>query len=130
MNSIPKVIHQIHLGGKEFSDKQLKWQKSWKDYNPDWEYILWDYQKILKNLDINHLNILNQCKNFSEKSDILRFEILYNYGGLYIDTDFECLKNIDPLFENDKDLLVYEQSSGIICGAFLLPLKKIILLKN
>ena len=32
-------------------------------------------------------------------SDILRYEILYQYGGLYVDIDFECLKNFDPLLK-------------------------------
>ena len=48
---IPKVIHQIHLGDKPLSDQELKWQKTWKKYNPDWEFIFWDDER-LETIDI------------------------------------------------------------------------------
>ena len=92
---IPKVIHQIHLGDKPLSDQELKWQKTWKDYNPDWEFIFWDDER-LRDVDIINQEYLDDCDNYSMKSDILRFDILYQFGGLYIDTDFECLKSLDP----------------------------------
>ena len=92
---IPKVIHQIHLGEKPLSDQELKWQKTWKDYNPDWKFILWDDER-LKGIGIINQEYLDDCDNYSMKSDILRFDILYQFGGLYIDTDFECLKPLDP----------------------------------
>lgn len=115
---IPKVIHQIHLGNKPLSNQELKWQKTWKTYNPDWEFILWDDER-LKSIDIINQDYLDDCDNYSMKSDILRFDILYQFGGLYIDTDFECLKPIDPLF-NDKDFIVCRQNPNgpSVCGAF------------
>lgn len=115
---IPKVIHQIHLGNKPLSNQELKWQKTWKAYNPDWEFILWDDER-LKSIDIINQDYLDDCDNYSMKSDILRFDILYQFGGLYIDTDFECLKPIDPLF-NDKDFIVCRQNPNgpSVCGAF------------
>ena len=121
---IPKKIHQVHLGGKPLSDKEKKWRDSWVKHNPEWEYILWDDELVSSQLSITHEDIYNKCKSYSEKSDVLRFEILYQFGGLYIDTDFECLKPIDPLFKN-KELVIFTQindpkdTQTPLCGAFL-----------
>ena len=86
--NIPKIIHQIHLGSSPLSDLEKKWQLSWKKNNPEYIYILWDEQKIAQHIEITHAQAFYDCKNFSEKSDILRFEILYQFGGVYVDTDF------------------------------------------
>lgn len=114
---IPKIIHQIHLGKKPLSEKEIEWQNTWRQYNPDWEMIMWDDERVSQSLDITHPEILESCLTFSEKSDILRFEILYQHGGLYIDTDFECLKPIDPII-NEKELVVYKEDDKMTCGAF------------
>jgi mannosyltransferase OCH1-like enzyme len=127
---IPKVIHQIHLGNKPLSDQELKWQKTWKDYNPDWEFIFWDDER-LKGIDIINQEYLDDCDNYSMKSDILRFDILYQFGGLYIDTDFECLKPLDPFF-NNRDFIACRQNPNgpSICGAFLAATKHHALVKK
>ena len=107
----------MHLGDKNLSKQELEWQEGWRRLNPSWQYIMWDDKKIKNELRITHPKIFKSCKSFSEKSDILRFEILYQFGGLYIDTDFECLKNIDPLFKDRKIVLFWQQPKKI-CGAF------------
>ena len=44
-------------------------------------------------------------KNYGQKSDILRYEILYRFGGLYVDTDFECFRSFD-IFLHGLDFFV------------------------
>lgn len=90
---IPKIIHQIWLGSP-FPEKYKAFQESWKKYNPDWEYILWT-EETLKNIPMHNRDMYETARNYGEKSDIARYEILYLYGGLYVDTDFECLKPFD-----------------------------------
>jgi inositol phosphorylceramide mannosyltransferase catalytic subunit len=92
---IPKIIHQIWLGCP-FPEKYRAFQASWTAMHPDWKYCLWTEKEI------DELNLINkkqydQTRNFGCKSDIARYEILYRFGGLYIDTDFECLKSFDIL---------------------------------
>jgi mannosyltransferase OCH1-like enzyme len=94
-SSIPKKIHQIWLGSP-FPDKYKKWANTWRDMNPDWEYRLWTEG------DLDELNIINRSlyasmSNYGPKSDFLRYHILNQFGGLYVDTDFECLKPFDEL---------------------------------
>ena len=49
---IPKLIHQIWLGDKKLPKNCIPWMKSWKNFNPDWEYKLWNEENI-KELKIN-----------------------------------------------------------------------------
>lgn len=119
---IPKTIHQIHLGGQPLSDQEFKWQQTWKKYNPDWELILWDEDR-LKTINIINEKHLDNCDNYAMKSDVLRLDILYQFGGLYIDTDFECLKKIDDFIKN-KDFIICKQTpnhkhGAKVCNAFL-----------
>jgi len=94
-NKIPKIIHQIWLGS-EFPQAYKEWQSSWLKYNPGWEYLLWT-EKEANEFEFDNKEIYNQTTNFGAKSDILRYAILKKYGGMYIDTDFECLHNFDSL---------------------------------
>jgi mannosyltransferase OCH1-like enzyme len=93
---IPRTIHQIWLGSN-VPKKYDQWRKSWKLLNPGFEYILWDENKILKTGLINEKQFI-KSKSFGVKSDIARYEILYKFGGIYVDTDFEALKPIDRKF--------------------------------
>ena len=105
---IPKVIHQIYIGEKRIPDQQLIWQRTWKDYNPGWQFIFWDDAK-LKNIGFINKDAFKYCKSIASKVDLIRYEIIYKFGGLYIDTDFECLKSIDSFF-HDKDFIACRQN--------------------
>lgn len=97
---IPKVIHQIWLGSP-VPDIYSDFIKSWKYYNPDWEYILWDDNKI-KKFGLKNKVAYNLSPSYGIKSDIARYEILYRFGGIYVDTDFECLKNFEPIIKGSN----------------------------
>jgi len=92
---IPKKIHQIWLGS-EFPDKYKGFRDSWIEMHPDWEYRLWT-DKDVDELDMIKADLYHESKNYGLKSDIMSYEILYKHGGLYVDTDFECLKPFDDL---------------------------------
>ncbi len=93
---IPKIFHQIWLGPLKPPAIFKKSQESIKKYHPEWKYKLWTDK------DIPQLKLFNQkyydlSKNYGERADIVRYEILYKYGGVYIDVDFVCLKPFDIL---------------------------------
>ena len=92
---IPKVIHQIWIGGK-LPEKYLPLQKSWKEHHPDWEYRLWT-DDDLASFPFSNRERFEKAVNIGERADILRYEILNLYGGVYVDTDFECVRPLDPL---------------------------------
>lgn len=94
LSLIPKKIHHVWIGGGLPKIYQ-RFIDSWKHYHPDWEFRLWgdkDANVLLKGNRAYETSINNGMK-----SDLLRYQVLYNEGGVYIDTDFECLKPIDDL---------------------------------
>ncbi len=87
---IPHTIHQIWLGTKPFPEKYRQWQKSWQSI-PGWTYKLWT-DKDVEKLNLANKAIYDKENNYGARSDIARIEILYRFGGLYVDTDFELLQ--------------------------------------
>jgi len=96
-SGIPRIIHQIWLGSS-FPERYKKFQASWKKFHPDWEYKLWTDADV-KDFKLINQKAYDQGKNYAEKSNIFRYEILDRFGGLYIDTDFECFKSFDMLHQ-------------------------------
>lgn len=92
---IPHRIHQIWLGS-ELPKRYYEWQKTWIDRNPGWEYKLW-MDADVDSLKLKNSHLFYSLKNQGARSDILRYEILYNYGGVYADTDFECFRSFDDI---------------------------------
>jgi mannosyltransferase OCH1-like enzyme len=92
---IPKIIHQVWLGG-ELPEEYKKYTDSWKKYHPDWTYILWG-DKEAKDFPMQNREFFEASNSLGQKSDIFRAEILNQYGGIYVDVDFECLKPFDDL---------------------------------
>ena len=95
---IPKNIHFIWLGSP-LPKKCAELIETWKLFHPDWNIRVWTDN------DVDAFNLLNKtafkkASNYGQKSDIWRYEILYRYGGLYLDTDFECLTSFDELHKN------------------------------
>ncbi len=93
-----KIIHSIWIGNKP---KPTKWMNSWKKKNPEWEYILWDNKKIydynIKNK--KQFDYYYNKKKFDGATDILRNQILYEFGGFTAPADMECLRPIGDIFK-------------------------------
>lgn len=92
---IPKIIHQIWIG-KEVPREFWAFQQSIIMLNPDWEYKLWTQYDIAQ-LNLYNENLILQSRNPGEISDMMRYEILYRYGGVYLDFDTECLQSLEVL---------------------------------
>ena len=91
---IPKLFHWIWFGPKPIPELHQRWIDGWLQLHPGWKHILWT--------DANRPALVNEAQfraadNFAEMSDIARYEILCRYGGVYVDTDTECLRSIEPL---------------------------------
>lgn len=95
---IPKIIHQIWLGSvdQKLPERFCKWQKSILDMHPDWQYILWT-EKDIDSFPFINREAFDREKNLGAKSDVWRFEILYRYGGVYLDVDMQAVRPLDEL---------------------------------
>ena len=109
---IPKKIHQIWIG-KNLPNQYQKWCLEWKKYNPDYEYKLWNESEILR-LGLVNEKIFLETNNVGIKSDIARYEILYRFGGIYLDTDMQLIKPFDN-FLHTSNFISCINSSYIPC---------------
>ncbi len=117
-----KVIHYCWFGKNPLSKMAKKCIKSWKKYLPDYEIIEWNET----NFDVNVCPFVKQAyekKKWAFVSDYARMFALYNYGGIYFDTDMELLKNIKYLTDNEV-FLGYEENKKIAAGVIGVKEKK------
>lgn len=93
---IPKIIHYCWFGGKPLPDDVKMCISSWKKYCPGYEIKEWNES----NFDLNCCSYVQESSKtgtWAFVSDYARFWILYNYGGIYFDTDVELIKPIDSI---------------------------------
>ena len=107
--SIPKIIHQLWIGPKP---RPSKFMQTWKDKHPDFEYIMWNEEEIKKReLQLMCINRINEIEEINGKADIIRWEILYHYGGLFLDADSICIEPFNELIEKNKPFAGYENEN-------------------
>lgn len=97
---IPKVIHYCWFGKREIPAQCRKWMESWKHYCSDYEIIEWNED----NYDVHKSRYLSQAYEMGKwafVSDYARIDIIHEYGGVYLDTDVELVRNIDKMLQND-----------------------------
>ena len=109
MFRVPKVAHFIWIGSKPFPRDSVENIRTWIAKHPDWTFKFWtDRDRPLPHKQMQMARVqdlqfikLHDCykksDNYGEKSDILRYEILYQEGGLYIDHDVKCMQSFEPL---------------------------------
>lgn len=115
---IPKVIHYCWFGRNPLPPLAVKCIESWKRYLPDYEIKEWNED----NFDLDLYPYAREAydnRKFAFVTDIVRLYALYHEGGVYMDTDVEVLKSLDPFlhhhafsgFEDDKKV-----STGIMAS--------------
>lgn len=96
--SIPKIIHFIWVGGNK-----PDWTKIFVDevkkISHDYEIKEWTENDI--NFELISKNSYDMCYSMGAKSDILKMEILYRFGGIYLDYDNLQVKKFDDLLGYD-----------------------------
>lgn len=95
---IPKIIHLCWLSGDPFPKKIQLCIESWKKFCPDYEIMLWD----TKRFDVNSMPWTKQAfevKKYAFAADYIRLYAVYNYGGIYLDSDVEVFKSFDDVLD-------------------------------
>ncbi len=95
---IPRVFHQIWLGPDPLPEEYRRYQQTWLTHHPGWELRQWTEDDLPENL--RRPEAYEKLRAPAERANILRLELLWRLGGVYVDTDFECLRSIEPLIEN------------------------------
>lgn len=102
---IPKTFHFIYVSPGIPKDSQppippdiLDRIDGWRQLHPGYEIILWNNTLVREQLPSSMVNfIANRITTMAWVADLLRYQILLRYGGVYLDTDLVAIRNMEPL---------------------------------
>ena len=112
---IPKTIHYCWFGGNPLPELAQKCIASWRKFCPDYEIVEWNES----NYDVTKNTYMRQAyenKRWGFVPDYARVDILYEHGGIYLDTDVELLKPLDELLEHSAFAGVEQDSEYVALG--------------
>ncbi len=111
---IPKIIHYCWFGKTEIPNHLEKYMESWSKYCPDYQIIRWDES----NYDISKNQYMKEAyesRKWGFVPDFARIDIVYQYGGIYLDTDVEIIKSFDELL-NTSSFFGYVDKQAVNLG--------------
>jgi len=111
---IPNIIHYCWFGNNPLPELAQKCIASWKKYFPDYETREWNES----NYDVCKIPYIDEAykaKKYAFVSDYARFDILYQYGGIYFDTDVEVIKSFDNILQNGG-FMGFEEAGKVNSG--------------
>ena len=114
---IPKKIHYFWIGGNPKPESVLYCIDSWIKYCPDYEIIEWNES----NYDFTKNEYMRQAyeaKKWGFVPDYARLDVIYQYGGIYLDTDVEIIRDFSEYLEN-SDLVFGFESDRLLTTAFI-----------
>lgn len=115
---IPKIIHYCWFGQGKKPDIILKCIESWKKNCPDYEIIEWNETNFDVNLN-QYVKEAYKKRKWAFVSDYVRLFALYKFGGIYLDTDCELLKNLDIFLNHNGVVGGYEEEVYISTATML-----------
>lgn len=111
---IPKRIHYCWFGGNDLPELAQRCISSWREMLPDYEIVRWDEDSF----DVNsnqYVREAYECKKYAFVSDYVRLYALCSQGGVYMDTDVQVVKPLDP-FLHHKAFSGFENVHSIPTG--------------
>lgn len=96
---IPKIIHYVWVGGNPKPKNIQRCMKTWQKHLQDYQIIEWNED----NFDIHENKYVEQAykaKKWAFVSDYIRAKVVYEMGGIYLDTDVLVLDNLESLLNN------------------------------
>ncbi|MBB3185985.1 glycosyltransferase family 32 protein [Microbacter margulisiae] len=111
--SIPKILHYCWFGEHEMPDNIQQCLTSWQFLKPEYQFICWNES----NFDVSRYQFTKEAyeqKKWAFVADFARLEALYQYGGIYLDTDVMMLRSFDHLLNSYQLVLGSDEFGGII----------------
>lgn len=109
MATIPKIIHQIWIGPHTPPTSMMT---TWHSNHPDFEYILWTEDEVRRRGFVFKTQAkMDIMKEYCGIADLMRYEILYEYGGVFVDADSICLNPFDDYFMLNTSFLTFENEN-------------------
>ena len=118
MREIPHIIHYCWFGGKPLPEQYQKYIETWKKFFPNYKVMKWDESNFPVE-QYSYAKEAMQTGKMAFVSDVARIHALYEYGGIYFDTDVEVLKNFSELLEGQCAVLGTEDEGKSIGTGFM-----------
>jgi hypothetical protein len=112
---IPKIIHYCWFGKGGIPEKEKACIASWSKVLPDYEIRLWNEDTFDIDNAVTYVQQAYAAKKYAFVSDYVRMYALYNFGGIYFDTDVEVIKPLDD-FLNNKFFIGFENKTMLGTG--------------
>lgn len=100
---IPRVVHQVWLGGSDGLPEPpphlAEASRSWPEHNPGWEHRIWSgpqVEALFRELRPDLLELYRGYRFWVQKADAARYLILWAHGGVYADFDVACVGSLEP----------------------------------
>ncbi len=111
---IPRILHYCWFGGAGYSPLVRDCIETWADHLEDYRYIKWDESN--SPLEAKYVSQAIRDKKWAFASDYVRLHALFEFGGVYLDTDMELISGFDSLLEKDELFIGYESSEHVGLG--------------
>jgi len=124
-HAIPKTFHYIWLGSG-IPQEHERYIDTWKVHHPEWNFCFWDDVNNVVEMPLSLRHIYEDAHEYVPdvganvwqlRSDILRLQVVAKFGGVYIDTDLECLRPIDELASSYEGFAAWEEDDVYINNA-------------
>lgn len=112
--SIPKIIHYCWFGRGKMPDNLQKYIKTWHEKMPEYRIIEWNEEKFDIDSSIDYVKEAYASKKYAFVSDYVRLKALYDFGGIYLDTDIEVIQNPSALLQNASLVTGFETETNLI----------------
>lgn len=138
MSEIPKLIHNVWFGDEAPPEHEFRFAASWKQHHADHRLIMWaDHPELFKTGpwdDVQAVprftqhDMIGPCMAWTEQytntaqgalSDVMRLQLIEEHGGIYVDTDCLCLRNVRELLDPQR-VTMSEENNGAGCGNFFI----------
>ncbi|MBR6304925.1 MAG: glycosyl transferase [Paludibacteraceae bacterium] len=112
---IPKIIHYCWFGENPIPEHLRQYMQTWSAHMPNWEIREWNEQNYSIEKAPLYVRQAYEAKKFAFVSDYVRLLVLEKFGGVYLDTDVEVVKSLEP-FLKDKVFMGLEESLAHLPG--------------
>lgn len=132
-----QTIHRFWGGPNPIPENYAEFGRQWESLNPGWKHILWDEQSIIDQGIINRdvwddLAVpvpgcrIDEIALATQRADVIGYELVYKYGGLYVNTDIQPVRPISVLFNmypqiNELPAAPMEDNDFVVNAALWAP---------